>query len=84
MHKAFECSPILEWKSLPFQIESFDTWGTSRLPPNPSAVSNIPCSNSNAFAKGCSLCLVFFLWQWHGGTRERAKHPIPALCEDQP
>jgi len=27
MHTAFECSPILEWKSLPFQIESFDTWG---------------------------------------------------------
>lgn len=28
MHTAFEFSPILQWKSLPFQIESIDTWGT--------------------------------------------------------
>ena len=25
--QAFEFSPVLEWKSLPFQIESLDTYG---------------------------------------------------------
>eukprot|EP00039_Didymoeca_costata_P009001 m.119447 g.119447 ORF g.119447 m.119447 type:complete len:879 (+) comp14318_c0_seq1:145-2781(+) len=31
MHSAFEFSPILEWRSLPFQIESMDTYGTKLL-----------------------------------------------------
>jgi len=31
MHTAFEFSPVLEWKSLPFQIESLDTFGTRLL-----------------------------------------------------
>ena len=31
MHNAFEVSPILEWKGLPFQIESMDTYGMSSL-----------------------------------------------------
>eukprot|EP00038_Savillea_parva_P002865 m.118520 g.118520 ORF g.118520 m.118520 type:complete len:956 (+) comp10983_c0_seq4:278-3145(+) len=30
-HKAFDYSPVLEWKALPFQIESLDTFGNRLL-----------------------------------------------------
>lgn len=63
-HKAFDCVPIQQWKDLPFQIESIETYGA----PSPSLYPNTspPQAACRLACRWCPRYLVQYCWSAGG------------------